>query len=89
MKGDIRFRVLLLIKTLSNKEGRHISVRMFCLENDINYVTLYNVFKSDTLGMKLADAFKKAVPNLNMNWFLYNEGHMFISEKLTIYPIKT
>ena len=83
MKSGIKERVLKLLEELSVVEKRRIKVRTFCLEHDINYVSLFNGFKNDVIGMNLADAFKKAIPDLNMNWFLYGEGDVFISQEFT------
>ena len=77
---DIKVRVIRLLEILSQENGEPVSIRKFCMDNDINYVSLFNCFKSDIMGMNLANSFKKAVPNLNMNWFLYGEGSEFISE---------
>lgn len=60
-------------------KDRPISVRAFCMEHDINYQVLHNSFKADRMGMGLVNSFKKAVPDLNMNWFLYGEGEPLLS----------
>ena len=82
MEPNIKDRVLHLIQLLSANGNGHNSIRAFCMSHDINYGALYNSFKQDAIGIKTVDAFKKAVPNLNINWFLYAEGEPLLSHKL-------
>lgn len=83
MKENIKSRVVHLIWILAQLENGPKSVRGFCEANDINYKSLYNAFKTDSMGIGLIDMFKKAVPNLNMNWFIYGEGKVFFDPQTT------
>lgn len=82
MKENIKSRVIELLELLSIEKGAQITIRGFCLENGINYKSLYNAFKADSMGIALIDKFKEAVPYLNMNWFLYGEETVFLTHKL-------
>jgi hypothetical protein len=83
MKENIKYRVVTLIQILALKRGRSLSIRSFCLEHEINYKSLHNAFKADSMGIGLVDKFKSAVPELNMNWFLYGEGKALIDPETT------
>ena len=78
MKRELKNRVGKLVHELSKLDGGPKNIRAFCLGHGINYIALYNSFRSDSLILATVDAFKKAVPSLNMNWFLYGEGEVFI-----------
>lgn len=82
MEENLKSRVLRLLEVISEKESGKLSVRQFCVKNDINYKSLYNAFKMDSMGIGLIDRFKEAVPELNMNWFLYGEGDVLLSQQL-------
>lgn len=73
MKSGIRNRIKALMQILGHGESAR-SLRSFCHQHGINYVSVANSCTKDSMGIGLADAFKKAVPELNMNWFLYGEG---------------
>ena len=83
MKENIKSRVVHLIGSLSDHHKGPRSVRGFCTANGINYKSLDNAFRSDSMGIGLIDSFKKAVPNLNMNWFIYGEGNVFFDPQTT------
>lgn len=82
MEANIKERVQQLIGILHNGDHGPNSIRAFCMGHGINYGALYNSFKQDAIGIKTVDAFKKAVPNLNINWFLYAEGEPLLPHKL-------
>lgn len=57
-------------------------MHLFCVEHNINYKSLYNSFAIDHIGIKMVHSLKNAVPKLNINWLLYEEGNMFMTHKL-------
>lgn len=71
-------RVQRLIKELHRRGEGPGSLRAFCLGHDINYGSLSNAIANGSLGIQTVHAFKRAVPDLNMNWFLYGEGPVFV-----------
>ena len=77
LRRDLKEKVLEVLAGLSEKGRGSYSIRSFCLEHDINYVALFNSFKNNSISLATLDAIKKAVPDLNMNWFLYGEGEVF------------
>ncbi|UOY07757.1 hypothetical protein L0P88_04200 [Muricauda sp. SCSIO 64092] len=78
MKRNLRERVGKLVHELHESGKGPKTVRAFCLLHGINYTALHNSFRIDSLSLATVDAFKKAVPQLNMNWFLYGEGEVFL-----------
>ena len=78
MAPGIKNRITILINMVYGPK----SVRAFCLDHHINYVSLHNAFKADAIGIQTVDALKKAIPELNVNWLLYAEGQPLLAHKL-------
>ena len=78
MQNGIKSRVVELLGQVSLYTDKPISLRRFCMVHDINYGALNNALRNEALGIQTVNAFKRAIPELNMNWFLYGEGEVFV-----------
>jgi len=56
-------------------ESKGISIRKFCIENDISYNSFHQIITGGRkIGLNTLKQVAKAYPNLNMNWVIFGKG---------------
>jgi hypothetical protein len=85
---SLKDRVKMLLALEQKVSDDNVRIRPFCTEHGINYKSLFNAMKADVIGINLVHSFKKAIPELNLNWFIYGEGPVLTSHYLTSKIVK-
>jgi predicted transcriptional regulator len=75
---NIKIKEIINIKTFGNKT-------QFCLETGIKKITLYKILSGENIKPNYETIFKikKAYPDINLNWLLYDDIEKFTFKEKT------
>lgn len=81
---NIRKKIQELVYEYGQERGHNVSLREFCRLESINYTSINNAMQKQMIGLGLVNQLKQVFPLLNVNWFLYNEGDIWVKMELKL-----